>query len=101
MKIGDEHVPRSMRDHPRQLALKRNGLRCDPTGPENRQLISLDRRGISEVRLVEIDPEPLWVSNLDGRTVCERDRRCQLNHAIKIAGMNRAHGDDEWTAHRA
>lgn len=65
--IGDEHMPRFVRDRQRGLGMGQGGLGCHSAGPKHRDFPRAEGDRIAIIRLIE-------VANADGRRVAKMHR---------------------------
>ena len=78
-----------MRDRERQFRRRDDGLRCDATGPEHRDLARLDRHGIAIIGLRDVaDAEQGRRAARQGGTVSGRKAGGTRDGAVMCFGNN-------------
>jgi hypothetical protein len=102
LQVGDEHLPRGVRDAQRQAAALRDPLRRDAAAPEHRHLVIEDLDRVAVVGPREVgDPQRVRIAHVHRRAVRLREAAADLDHLGDVAAPDRAHAHHHLAAEPA
>src|SRR5947207_1396241 len=101
-QVGDEHVPRAVRDHEWRPGGERDGLGRDAARPEDRHVTGSELLRVAPVGAPDVlDAERGRVADVDRGAVGPGEPRARGHGLRELAGGDRAHRDDHGPVERA